>query len=436
MSEDGKHVTPKVDFLILAIIEGWGLSPDNSDNPIASAENFARLAANYPSFVLNPPTGKESAAAFGELLSAQAINMEPLDLTKNSQLLKAIKETGKRGGNWHILVWDDGDGQSMEQALRLNDFARRKKKKLEPLFHLITPKPDSETTARLNSVVTVTPWEFGADRRLDFDKTKIFYETLTKGPGPAVNENDLILFITAEGASARQIAELMIAAGQTNCLSAIDLGSDLPIINLKQVKTSIGLLQILEKSACRPGLLINPDRLALIGGAWLDKLKEPDRLAVIDTASEVDLIGAIQEMKENKCKAALAVFSNLTQTQNIRPEDAEQIVKTIDKRLGELAEYVSNSGGMLAVVSPYGWLENPWDHALDAPRQEISSNPLPLVLVADFLAGMNLNRDSQAEELELASIAGNLSDVVPTLFEFLKLSVPDSWKGRNLIADD
>lgn len=97
-------------------------------------------------------------------------------------------------------------------------------------------------------------------------------------------------------------------------------------------------------------------------------------------------------------------------------------VETLDACLARIVPAVRARGGTVLITADHGNCEQMWDATLKSPHTAHTSNPVPLVLVAD-----NDNRPLRA--------GGALCDVAPTILALLGLAQPKEMTGRDLRVD-
>jgi len=94
-------------------------------------------------------------------------------------------------------------------------------------------------------------------------------------------------------------------------------------------------------------------------------------------------------------------------------------IETLDACLARLAEAVRTRGGILTITADHGNAEQMKDPVTGQPHTAHTTNPVPLVLLADGLS-------RRLEE-------GMLADVAPTLLELVGLPQPAAMTGRSLL---
>jgi 2,3-bisphosphoglycerate-independent phosphoglycerate mutase len=98
---------------------------------------------------------------------------------------------------------------------------------------------------------------------------------------------------------------------------------------------------------------------------------------------------------------------------------AVRAAEVIDGCLGRLAEATLAAGGALVITADHGNIEEMRD-VEGKPQTKHTTNPVPLVLVAEAWSGRQL-RD------------GILADVAPTICELMDLEVPETMTGTSLL---
>jgi len=95
-------------------------------------------------------------------------------------------------------------------------------------------------------------------------------------------------------------------------------------------------------------------------------------------------------------------------------------VEALDRCLAQVAPAVRSAGGRVLITADHGNCEQLWDRELHSPHTAHTSNPVPLILVAD-----------DAQPLREG---GALCDVAPTMLGLLGVSAPTEMTGRDLRA--
>lgn len=223
--------------LILAILDGFGLSPQTRGNAILSAKtnNLEKIIKNYPSVAVLS-FGTEVGLRWGEMGNSEVghINIGAgrvvvQDSTKifeaienrslfyeNAVLVKACDEANKNNSTLHIInmLSNGGVHGHMEHLLALLDLAKQKGVKKIAL-HLIADGRDAEPQSfakfygRVKSqieragakVATLSGRFYAMDRDRKWDRTKAAYMAMVEGEG-------------REGKSVEEVIDTAYAAGE------------------------------------------------------------------------------------------------------------------------------------------------------------------------------------------------------------------------------
>jgi 2,3-bisphosphoglycerate-independent phosphoglycerate mutase len=102
-------------------------------------------------------------------------------------------------------------------------------------------------------------------------------------------------------------------------------------------------------------------------------------------------------------------------------EAAEKAVDAVDQCLGAIIPEVVRRGGLAAVTADHGNAEMMWDELNDQPHTAHTTNPVPIVLCAGDLEGVELRP------------MGILADVVPTLCELTGIEKSPDMDGKSLL---
>lgn len=216
----------KPNFVILAILDGWGLSAPSAGNAItqASTVNMDKLWASYPHTQLdahgesvglirgeagNTETGHINLGA-GRIVyqDLARISMSIAEGTffKNVALLGAIDHAKKNNSNLHLmgLVGAGGVHSNIEHLFALIQLCARQK--FDRVFlHLFTDGRDSPPTAaktyirsiknviekeKVGTIASIMGRYWAMDRDFRWERTEKAYLALTKGQGDLVKTCD------------------------------------------------------------------------------------------------------------------------------------------------------------------------------------------------------------------------------------------------------
>lgn len=209
-------------FVILVVLDGWGLAPPAQGNAIATANtpNMNRFWASYPHTQLGAsgdsvglPRGEVGNTETGHLnLGAgkivyqdlARINMSIADgsIFENEVLIGAITHAQKNNSNLHLmgLIGAGGVHSNIEHLFALIQLAG-KMNFGRVYLHLFTDGRDSPPTAAatyigqirkaieregVGTIASIMGRYWAMDRDLRWERTKKAYEALTKGSGHLV----------------------------------------------------------------------------------------------------------------------------------------------------------------------------------------------------------------------------------------------------------
>ncbi|MFC1600659.1 2,3-bisphosphoglycerate-independent phosphoglycerate mutase [Patescibacteria group bacterium] len=219
-------------FVILTILDGWGLAPEGPGNAIkiAKTPNISKFWASYPHCELEAsgeavglPKGEDGNTETGHLnLGAGRIvyqYLKRIDMSiadgsffENTALLGAIEHAKKNNSKLHYmgLVGAGGVHSNIEHLFSLIHLASTKS--IEKLYlHLFTDGRDSPQTAaktyiqdvkdviekeKVGQIASIMGRYWSMDRDQRWDRTKKAYFALTKGVGNLVVNTDNIIDVS------------------------------------------------------------------------------------------------------------------------------------------------------------------------------------------------------------------------------------------------
>ncbi len=106
-----------------------------------------------------------------------------------------------------------------------------------------------------------------------------------------------------------------------------------------------------------------------------------------------------------------------------RLEPTKVACEAVDRNLGRLLDALRTAGAIAIVTADHGNAEQMIDPATGEPHTAHTTNPVPLVVVADDLRG-----------LRLLPSGGKLGDVAPTVLDLLSAPAPAAMTGRSLVV--
>jgi len=101
---------------------------------------------------------------------------------------------------------------------------------------------------------------------------------------------------------------------------------------------------------------------------------------------------------------------------------AIRAVETVDEKLGQIVDAISDVGGALLVIADHGNCEQMIDYETGEPHTAHTTNPVPCILF-----------NAQRENVTLRD-GGRLADVAPTLLDLMQIEQPDAITGISLLG--
>lgn len=98
-------------------------------------------------------------------------------------------------------------------------------------------------------------------------------------------------------------------------------------------------------------------------------------------------------------------------------------VEAIDSCLSELYKAIKQTDGLLMITADHGNVEQMFNKSDKAPHTSHTTNPVPLVLVANNL-----------EKIKVTITKGNLSDIAPSILKYMNITQPKEMTGRPLFT--
>lgn len=98
-------------------------------------------------------------------------------------------------------------------------------------------------------------------------------------------------------------------------------------------------------------------------------------------------------------------------------------VEAIDYCLSELYKTIKETDGMLMITADHGNVEQMFNKNDKVPHTSHTTNPVPLVLVANNL-----------EKTKVTITKGNLSDIAPSILKYMNITQPKEMTGRPLFT--
>lgn len=542
-------------FVLLTVLDGWGMAPPGPGNAISQAAtpNMNRFWAMYPHTQLGAsgesvglPRGEVGNTETGHLnLGAgrivyqdlQRINMSIADgsFFKNQVLIGAIDHAVSFNSNLHYmgLVGAGGVHSNIEHLFALLEMAKEHEFK-RVFLHLFMDGRDSPPTAaktyisRIREVIasegvgqiaTIMGRYWAMDRDMRWERTQKAYDCLTAGAGhlvktpeeaidasysegktdefiePAlisdangnpvatIKENDSVVFFNFRIDRPRQLSKAFVYQDfakaneeiafdpyavkyQKSHLQQVVPGMQEPfkrgprINNLyfaTMTEYSKPIVENGAKVAYPPEVVKIPLGRVISEGGFKqlraaesekerfvtfyfngqqeiafdgeDRLIVPSpKVATYDLKPEMSArelaSSLLQKIKDfPDYKFILINFANADMVGHTGSIGAAaKACEVVDECLGKLADWVLAYGGLMLITADHGNAEEMIDSHTGEIETEHSSNPVPFIAISKGLLG-------RPETLT----SGILADVAPTVLKGLRLEVPGSMTGRNLL---
>lgn len=109
-------------------------------------------------------------------------------------------------------------------------------------------------------------------------------------------------------------------------------------------------------------------------------------------------------------------------------------IETLDYCLGDVADAVLAKNGLLLITADHGNAEMMIQPQTGEIDKSHSTNPAPLIIVANQLHGKTAGLpDAAGGDLSHLAPAGTLADIAPTMLKILNIPIPKIMKGRPLL---
>lgn len=546
----------EVKFVLLAILDGWGIAPDSPGNAITQANtpNMDKIMSNYPHGQLSAsglsvglPEGEDGNTETGHLnlgagrivyQDVERINMaiEDGSFFRNEVINGAFLHAQKNKSKLHImgLIGAGRVHSSLEHLFALLKFAHQKNFK-EVYLHLFTDGRDSPSNAAktylsmvdevikregVGKIASIMGRYWSMDRDQRWDRTKRAYEALTQGKGNIVKSAQDAIDLSYKTAITDEFIEpSLIVDEQGKFVGLIEDGDAVIFYNFRidrprqltkaflfkdfskvpvsyeydpyLVKYEKTHIRIPEAQAREPfkreKVLKNlffvtmTDYGKPIADAGAKIAFPPEvidiplsgvlssnglrQLKITESEKERFVTFYLNGLREKPypLEEVVIIPSAKVATYDLKPEmNAHQITETLLKRLevgeykllvvnypnpdmvghtgnigacvraievvdeciGRLASYVTAYGGVLIVTADHGNAEEMINLETGQIDTEHSTNKVPFTAVSSQFLGKSITTRS-----------GILADVAPTILKLLKLPIPSSMTGRDLLVD-
>lgn len=266
MSEDDTIPKP----VVLMILDGWGVAPDNEGNAItnAKAPNFDKIVDSYPAMVLSASGGavglaeKEPgnsevghlAIGTGQIIYKDIIRINKAikdgSFYKNKKLLGAIKHAKKNNSALHLigLLSDAGKESHEEHLYALLDLAKKNKFCGKIFIHVILDGQDvafnsgidfiKKLQKKLNKdkcgkIATISGRFYALDRNSYWERTEKVYQMLVYGKSDKKFDDALkaLEYFYQEKIYDEEILPTVLTDSQNNPIGVIEDGDAVVLFN-------------------------------------------------------------------------------------------------------------------------------------------------------------------------------------------------------------
>ncbi len=512
-----------VPMLALIILDGWGIGRDEPGNAILAANTptMDHLLATYPHTMLacsgeavGLPEGQMGNSEVGHMnLGAGFIVYQWLtridraiadgSFAQNDVLRSAFDSVRRTGGTLHLMGLVSAGGvhshiRHLEGLLGLAVNAGVTK----IAVHAFTdgrdtpPMSSRESLAQLERtlqglghgrIATISGRYYAMDRDHRWDRTKLAFDALTHGIGPAaisadaavssayangvtdefivptviprpdgeptiIAPGDQVIAFNFRSDRMRQLTTALVEptfagfdrgdwqpAVPVTTLTRYDAHLPTPVIfpphdvdfPLARVLSDAGITQFhcaeTEKYA-HVTYFLNGGREAAFPGESRDMVPSP-KVATYDLQPEMSAIGVadhvVAAIETDQFRFVIVNFANCDMVGHTGVfAAAVRAAETVDACLARIVDAVAAQGGAAIVTSDHGNAEEMIDRITGGPMTAHTTNPVPVVLITPD--------DHPLRHAELHG-AGILSSVAPTVLRLLGVEVPASMTSTPLI---
>jgi 2,3-bisphosphoglycerate-independent phosphoglycerate mutase len=160
-----------------------------------------------------------------------------------------------------------------------------------------------------------------------------------------------------------------------------------------------------------------------------DRILVPSqKVATYDLAPEMSAAGIcdtlVDDVSSRRHGVIICNFANADMVGHTgKLEAAVQAVETLDRCLARIVKAVREAGGTLIVTADHGNAEQMWDPVANEPHTAHTSNPVPVILIAESHESVGGGRLRDG---------GSLGDVAPTMLGILGVEKPKEMTGEDL----
>ena len=257
---------------------------------------------------------------------------------------------------------------------------------------------------------------------------------------PRIAPTDAVVFFNFRPDRARQLSQRLLEAGfDLTTMTRYRDDLDCPVA-LAEQDVADTIAEALAARGLRQLHIAETEKYAhvtyfLNGGRereWADEVRilvpSPKDVATYDLRPEMSAVEVtdrlVEELRRDGYRFVVVNYANPDMVGHTGVIPAVvRAVETVDACLGRAAEAVLANGGACLVCADHGNAEQMLDTAGEEPHTAHTTNPVPLVLVANGLPdGTRLRA------------GGGLADLAPTCLSLLGLEPPAAMSGRDLVV--
>ncbi len=474
-------------LVALVILDGWGCAPPGPGNAVELAEtpNFDRLWRTFPHTTLAAsgeavglPPGQMGNSEVGHLTIGSGRVLFQ-DLMRVNAAIKdgsffentALKAAFERGERAHLLglVSYGGVHSHIDHLRALLEFAPDK-----TWIHAFTDGRDVSPHSAVNDlaelptdrIATVAGRYYAMDRDQRWDRTQRVLDAIVHGRGEEADDpvdavrrsyergvtdefiepvvlagrprldpaRDSVIFFNFRPDRARQLVMKLVEAGaDITTMTRYAANLDVPVA-FREQEVHETLAEVLAEHDVRQVHVAETEKYAHVtyffnGGRepeWTGETRvlvpSPRDVPSYDHKPEMSAREVadrfVAELDRDGYAFAVVNFANPDMVGHTGSIPATvKAVETVDACLGEVVAAVERKGGVSLITADHGNAEQMFEADGVSPHTAHTANPVPLI-VTDHEAGV---RD-----------AGELSDLVPTVLDFLGFKQPLQMTGKSL----
>jgi 2,3-bisphosphoglycerate-independent phosphoglycerate mutase len=484
-------------LVALVILDGWGCAPPGPGNAVSLAETpvFDGLWERYPHTTLEAsgpavglPDGQMGNSEVGHLTigsgrilfqDLQRINraIETGELFENEALVGAFRRARERGTDVHLLglVSYGGVHSHIDHLRALLELARREGMEERTWIHAFTDGRDVSPHSAVRDlaelpqekIATVAGRYYAMDRDGRWERTQKAFEAVTNPQAssprgaepvavvqrsydegvtdefieptviegrPRLASEDAAVFFNFRPDRARQLSQLLLDGGyDLTTMTRYRSDFDCPVAFAEQdVHETVA--QVLAEHDVRQLHVAETEKYAHVtyffNGGREDEWPGETRILVpsprdVGTYDEKPEMSADEVARRfadeigNGYGFGIVNFANPDMVGHTGVIPAVvRAVETVDRCLEEVVQAVARAGGVSLVTADHGNAEQMLEEDGQSPHTAHTTNPVPLILTA--------------EDLGLRS-GGELSDLIPTVLDLLRIEQPPEMTGRSLV---